>query len=80
MNEKYRELLRQTADVVQTKIVTRANHARAHGVIVEFIKANPCMIYEEVATVFGLHPVTVNRIALQAGQRRGSGRRRRTGH
>jgi len=76
MDEKYRALLRQTADVVQTRIVTRANRARAHAVIVEFVKANPQMTYGEVARVFGLHPVTVNRIALQAGQRRGSGRRR----
>lgn len=76
MDEKYRALLRQTADVVRTKIVTRANRARAHAVIVEFVKANPQMTYDEVAGVFGLHPVTVNRIALGAGQRRGSGRRR----
>jgi hypothetical protein len=76
MDEKYKALLRQTADVIQTKIVTRANRARAHAVIVEFVKANPQMTYCEVAKVFGLHPVTVNRIALRAGQRRGSGRRR----
>jgi hypothetical protein len=76
MDEKYRALLRQTADVIQTKIVTRANRTRAHAVIVEFVKANPEMPYSEVARVFGLHPVTVNRIALGAGQRRGSGRRR----
>jgi len=75
MDEKYRALLRQTADVVQTKIVTRANRARAKAVIVEFVKANPQMTYGEVAGVFGLHPVTVNRIALEAGERRGSGRR-----
>jgi hypothetical protein len=30
----------------------------------------------EVAGVFRLHPVPVNRIALRAGQRRGCGRRR----
>lgn len=80
MNEKYRLLLHQTADVVQTKIVTRANRARAHAVIVEFTKAHPEMTYDEVAAVFGLHPVTVNRIALRAGQRRGSGRRRTRRH
>ena len=77
MDEKYRALLRQTADVVQTKIVTRANRARAHAVIIEFVKDNPQMTYGEVAVVFGLHPVTVNRIALRAGQRRGCGRRPR---
>ena len=44
--------------------------------IVEFVKANPELTYGEVAGVFGLHPVTVNRIALRAGQKRGSGRRR----
>jgi hypothetical protein len=76
MDEKYRALLRQTADVIQTKIVTRANRTRAHAVIIEFVKANPQMTYCEVAKVFGLHPVTVNRIALRAGQRRSSGRRR----
>ena len=76
MEEKYKSLLRQTADVIQTKIVTRANRTRAHAVIVEFVKANPEMTYDEVAGVFGLHPVTVNRIALRAGQRRGCGRRR----
>ena len=76
MDENYRALLRQTADVIQTKIVTRANRVRAHAVIIEFVKANPQMTYCEVAKVFGLHPVTVNRIALRAGQRRGSGRRR----
>jgi hypothetical protein len=76
MDERYRALLRQTADVIQTKIVTRANRARAHAVIVEFVRANREMTYGEVAEVFGLHPVTVNRIALRAGQRRGSGRRR----
>ena len=42
----------------------------------EFVKTNPEMTYGEVAGMFGLHPVTVNRIALGAGQRRGSGRRR----
>ena len=78
MDEKYRALLRQTADVVQTKIVTRANRGRAHAVIVEFVKANPQMTYGEVAGMFGLHPVTVNRIALRAGQKRGCGRRRTT--
>jgi hypothetical protein len=77
MDENYRALLRQTADVIQTKIVTRANRVRAHAVIIEFVKANPEMTYCEVAKVFGLHPVTVNRIALGAGQKRGSGRRRR---
>ena len=76
MDETYRTLLRQTADVIQTKIVTRANRVRAHAVIIEFVKANPQMTYCEVAKVFGLHPVTVNRIALRVGQRRGSGRRR----
>ncbi len=76
MDEKYRALLRQTADVVQTKIVTRANRTRAHGVIVEFVKTNPHLTYGEIAGVFGLHPVTINRIALRAGQRRGCGRRR----
>jgi hypothetical protein len=76
MDDRYRALLRQTADVIQTKIVTRANRARAHAVIVEFAKSNPEMTYGEVAGVFGLHPVTVNRIALRAGQKRGSGRRR----
>jgi hypothetical protein len=76
MDEKYRALLRQTADVIQTKIVTRANRTRAHAVIVEFVKANPEMTYGEIGRVFGLHPVTVNRIALRAEQRRGSGRRR----
>lgn len=76
MDEKYKALLRQTADVIQTKIVTRANRAKAHAVIVEFVKANPQMTYQEVGEVFGLHPVTVNRIALRSGQKRGSGRRR----
>jgi hypothetical protein len=46
------------------------------GQTVEFVKANPEMTYGEVAGVFGLHSVTVNRIALRAGQRRGCGRRR----
>lgn len=77
MDEKYRALLRQTADVIQTKIVTRANRARAHAVIIEFVKTNPQMTYGEVAVAFGLHPVTVNRIALRAGQRRGCGKRPR---
>ena len=76
MDEKYKALLRQTADVIQTKIVTRANRAKAHAVIVEFVKLNPQLTYGEIARTFGLHPVTVNRIALQAGQRRGSCRRR----
>ena len=52
------------------------NRARAHAVIVEFVRANGEMTYGEVAGAFGLHPVTVNRIALRAGQKRGSGRRR----
>jgi hypothetical protein len=77
MDDRYRALLRQTADVIQTKIVTRANRERAHAVIVEFVKANPEMTYGEVAVVFGLHSVTVNRIALRAGQKRGSGRHQR---
>lgn len=76
MDDRYRALLRQTADVIQTKIVTRANRARAHAVIVDFVRANPEMTYGEVAGVFGLHPVTVNRIVLRAGEKRGSGRRR----
>jgi hypothetical protein len=76
MDEKYRTLLKQTADVIRTKIVTRTNRGKAHAVIVEFIKANPQMTYPEVGRVFGLHPVTVNRIALEAGEKRGSGRRR----
>jgi hypothetical protein len=75
MDEKYRALLKQTADVVQTKIVTRSNRGKAHAVIVDFIKTNPQMTYPEIAKVFGLHPVTVNRIALEGGERRGSGRR-----
>lgn len=77
MDEKYRALLEKTADVIQTKIVTRANRAKAHAVIVDFVRANPQMTYPEVALVFGLHPVTVNRIALEAGEKRGSGRRRK---
>jgi hypothetical protein len=76
MDEKYRALLNKTADVIQTKIVTRANRAKAHAVIVDFVKANPQLTYPEVARVFGLHPVTVNRISLEAGEKRGSGRRR----
>jgi hypothetical protein len=77
VDERYKALLRQTADVVQTKIVTRKNRAKAHAVIVDFIRGNPQLTYPEVGRVFGLHAVTVNRIALAAGQRRGSGRRRR---
>lgn len=77
MDDRYKALLRQTADVVQTKIVTRKNQAKAHAVIVDFIRGNPQLTYPEVAKVFGLHPVTVNRIAIAAGQRRGSGRRPR---
>jgi hypothetical protein len=75
MDGKYKALLRQTADVIQTNIVTRPNRAKAHAVIVEFIRTNPQMTYPEVAILFGLHPVTVNRIALKGGERRGSGRR-----
>lgn len=75
MDEKYRALLRQTADVVQMKIVTRTNRQKAHAVIIDFVRANPQMTYPEVARVFGLHPVTVNRIALEAGEKRGRGRR-----
>jgi hypothetical protein len=77
MDEKYRALLKQTADIVGTKIVTRANRGRARMVILDFIKTNPGMTYPEVAEVFGLHPVTVNRIALDGGESRGSGRRGR---
>jgi hypothetical protein len=79
MDDKYKALLRQTADVVRTEIVTRANRSKAHTVIVDFIRTNCQMTYPEVATVFGLHPVTVNRIALRAGIKRGSGRRRVNG-
>jgi hypothetical protein len=75
MDEKYKALLQQTADVIRTKIVTRANRGKAHGVIVDFIKANPQMTYPEIAKAVGLHPVTVNRIALEGGEKRGSGRR-----
>jgi len=75
MDEKYRALLKQTADVVHTTIVPRANRAKAYAVIVDFVKANPQMTYPEVAKIFGLHAVTVNRIALQGGEKRGSGRR-----
>ena len=78
MDEKYKALLQQTADVIRTKIVTRANRGKAHAVIVDFIKLNPQMTYPEVAKVVGLHPVTVNRIALEGGERRGSGRRSAT--
>jgi hypothetical protein len=78
MDDKYRALLQETADVIHTKIVTRANRGKAHAVIVDFIKANRQMTYPEVARVFGLHAVTVNRIALQGGEKRGSGRRRAT--
>jgi hypothetical protein len=77
MDEKYKALLQQTADVIRTKIVTRANRGKAHAVIVDFIKANPHLTYPEVAKLFGLHSVTVNRIALEAGEKRGSGGRRR---
>lgn len=52
------------------------NRAKAHAVIVDFVRANPEMTYSEVAGVFGLHPVTVNRIVLRVGEKRGSGRRR----
>lgn len=76
MDQKYRALLQQTADVIHTKIVTRANRGKAHAVIADFIKVNPHLTYPEVAKVFGLHPVTVNRIGLAAGEKRGSGRRR----
>jgi hypothetical protein len=76
MDKKYKALLQQTADVIHTKIVTRANRGKAHAVIANFIKTNPQMTYPEVAKVFGLHTITVNRIALRAGQKRGSGRRR----
>jgi hypothetical protein len=75
VDEKYKSLLRQTADI-KTKIVTRKNRAKTHLVIVDFIKGNSQMTYPEIAEVFGLHPVTVNRIALAAGEKRGSGRRR----
>jgi hypothetical protein len=75
MDDKYRALLQQTADVVQTKIVTRVTRAKARGLIVVFIKANSQMTYPEIARTFGLHPVTVNRIALEAGLKRGRGRR-----
>jgi hypothetical protein len=78
MDKRYRALLQQTADVVQTRIVTRTNKEKAHSVIVDFIKANPQMTYPEIAKAVGLHPVTVNRIALEGGQRRGSGRRQAT--
>ena len=75
MDKRYRALLQQTADVVQTRIVTRTNKEKAHSVIVDFIKANPQMTYPEIAKAVGLHPVTVNRIALEGGEKRGSGRR-----
>jgi hypothetical protein len=80
MDAKYKALLQQTADVVRTKIVTRTNRERTHAVIVAFVKANPHLTYPDIAAAFGLHPVTVNRIALEAGERRGSGRRRTTKH
>ena len=76
MDEKYRALLRQTSDVIRTEAITRANRGRAHAVIVDFIKLNPQMTYPEIARAVGLHSVTVNRIALGAGEKRGRGRRR----
>ena len=75
MDEKYRTLLQQTADVIGTEIITRANRGKAHAAVLDFVKANPELTYPEVAKVFGLHPVTVNRIALAGGEKRGSGRR-----
>lgn len=75
MNEKYKHFLLQTGDVIHMRILTPATRKKAHSVIVDFIQANPQMTYPEVADVFGLHPVTVNRIALEGGVKRGSGRR-----
>jgi hypothetical protein len=75
MDAKYRQLLLQTADVIQIMIVTRVSRARARAVIATFIKANPRLSYREVALAVGLHVVTVNKIALEAGLKRGRGRR-----
>ena len=75
MDAKYRELLQQTADTIQMKVVTRVSRAKARAVIATFIKSHPKLTYPEIARSFGLHPVTVNRIALEAGLKRGRGRR-----
>jgi hypothetical protein len=72
MDEKYKALLQH---VVPTTILTRTNRPKAHAAIVQFIKANPHLTYPEIAKAVGLHPVTVNRIALEGGEKRGSGRR-----
>ena len=75
MDAKYRALLQQTAETIQIKVVTRISRAKARAVIATFIKSNPRLSYREVALAFGLHVVTVNRIALEAGLKRGRGNR-----
>ena len=73
MDDRNKELLRRTT--AEKKVGTRANREKAREIIVRFVRDNPRMTYQEVSEVFGLHPVYLNRIALQRGARRGSGRR-----
>ncbi len=71
--QQYREIKKATADVVDVRLVRRANTANAHAAIRDVIIENPALSYGAIAESLGCSRWLVYTVAVEFGVRRPRG-------
>lgn len=69
----YREIKKTTAEVVDVRIVRRANTVNAHAAIRDVIVENPSLSYSTIAELLGCSRWLVYTVAVEFGVRRPRG-------
>jgi hypothetical protein len=71
--ERYSQIKKATAEVVDVRLVRRANTAKAHAAIRDVIVENPTLSYGAIAVSLGCSRWLVYTVAVEFGVRRRRG-------
>jgi hypothetical protein len=82
---RYREIKKATAEVVNVRVVRKANTVKAHAAIRDVILGNPTLSYQQIAGLLGCSRWLIYRVAVEFGVRRPRGagspaRQKQEGH
>jgi proline dehydrogenase len=70
---RYSEIKKATAEVVNIRIVRKSNTAKAHAAIRDVIVANPTLTYEQIADLLACSRWLVYTVAVEFNIRRPRG-------
>ncbi len=70
---RYREIKKETAEVVGFRVVRKASTVKAHAVVSDFITANPALSYQQIADAVGCSRWLIYTVAAEFNIRRARG-------